>query len=169
MTSRRALLILSLGLLFSLPIEADSGFNRCKKFSGHPAAQPYTGSIYRPVAPHGMPAPLLKILPYINDPHPDYAGYLHVIEVAQGQEGYLYWFWDLRSGRLISGPSSSQPALWRIDSRLFIAPDTKSRPSDFDQTGYSGSQDHDSARYYVWDENQHRPDHSNMILLDCGN
>jgi hypothetical protein len=127
----RSLLILNLGL-FILPVQADSGFNRCKKFASQPAAQPYTGTIYQPVTPHGVPAALLKILPFIKDPRPDYAGYLHVIEIPLEQGVYRYWFWDLRSGRLISGPDSTQPALWRPDSRLFIVPSAKSSPIEFD-------------------------------------
>ena len=163
----RTLLLLSLGL-FTLPLLADSSFNRCKKFTSYPAAQTYTGTVYQPVSPHGMPAELLKILPYIKDPRPDYAGYLHVIEVSLEQEGYRYWFWDLRSGRLISGPDSVQPALWRSDSRLFIVPSATSSPVEFDHTGYLGGPQKDNAVYYVWDEDQRHPRQTEIIQLDCG-
>jgi hypothetical protein len=164
----RSLLFLCLGL-FILPVHADSGFNRCKKFASYPAAQLYTGTIYQPVTPKGVPAPLLKILPFIKDPRPDYAGYLHVIEAPLEQGTYRYWFWDLSSGRLISGPDSAQPALWRSDSRLFIVPSSTSRPLEFDHTGYRGAPQKDSAAYYLWDEDQHHPQQTKMILLDCGN
>jgi len=159
------LILISLG---SGPLSADSAFNRCKKFSSYPAVETYTGPIYAPVAPRGVPEPLQKILPFIKDPRPDYAGFLHVIESPLKSGGYRYWFWDLRSGRLITGPESEQAALWRADSRLFISPSARNLVTEFDQQGYRGNSRQDSARYYVWDENQHDPSQSELLLLPCG-
>lgn len=164
----RLLLALTLILLWSGLLSADSAFNRCKKFSSYPAVEAYSGPIYRPVVPRGVPEPLQKILPYIKDPRPDYAGYLHVIESPLKSGGYRYWFWDLRTGRLITGPESEQAALWRADSRLFICPSAHNQVTEFDQQGYRGNSGRDSARYYIWDEDQHDPSQSKMLLLPCG-
>lgn len=160
-------LMLALAILGIGPLQADSGFNRCKKFSSYPAMANYTGPIYPPVAPRGVPERLQRIIPYIKDPQPNYAGYLYVIEAPLKPSGYGYWFWDLRSGRLMTGPSSEQAALWRTDSRLFIAPAATSQASDFDQQGYRGDTAGDNARYYLWDENQHDPTQSELLLLPC--
>ena len=164
----RLLLALSLILIWPGPLSADSAFNRCKKFSSYPAVAPYSGPIYQPVAPRGVPEPLQKILPFIKNPRPDYAGYLYVIESPQKSGGYQYWFWDLRSGRLITGPASEQVALWRTDSRLFITPSASNQVTEFDQQGYRGNSGRDSARYYIWDDDQHDPSQSKMLLLPCG-
>lgn len=100
---------------------------------------------------HGMPADLLKIPPYIKDPRPDYAGYLHVIETSLEQGAYRCWFWELRSEHLISGPDSVQPTLWLADSRLFIAPSAIAVQSDSTISAIVAARKKDNAAYYVWD------------------
>lgn len=146
---------------------AGSGFNRCKKFSNYPAIETYVATPRPPNKSSALPARLRDRLAYIVDTRADYAGYLKVIEIPL-ESGYRYWFWDLRSGRMIPGPGSDTPALWRDDSRLFIALDEKSHIMEYDRQGYRGSPRPDTARYYVWDEDQHDQEQSMLLELSCG-
>ena len=100
------------------------------------------------------------------DARADYAGHFKVLEIQEELE-YRYYFWDLKSGYILDGPIATAPALWQLDSRLFIVPRSGQEASDFNHLGYIGSDPDDTASYYLLDDDQKDPGHTQLEVLSC--
>ncbi len=112
-------------------------------------------------------AHLLSVrLGFNPDAKADYSGQFKVLEIQEDPH-YRYYFWDLKSGHIIDGPRSAIPALWRLDSRLFIVPASGQRPQDFNHLGFIGNDRNDTATYYLLNDKQRDPAQTLLETLTC--
>lgn len=161
--------ILLIFLFIAASSFADPGFNRCKKFSTYPATPVFKNVAVQP-GRSDLPAPTSQLLSArlgLNpDAKADYAGQFKVLEI-QEDPGYHYYFWDLKAGYILSGPVSEIPALWRLDSRLFIVPASAQDANDFNHLGYIGNDPADTASYYLLNDDQKYPGQTLLETLNC--
>jgi hypothetical protein len=155
--------------VYTVSAFADPGFNRCKKFITYPAPPVFDQSAKLPDRNQLPPSSALLLSARLGlnpDAKADYSGRFKVLEI-QEEPGYHYYFWDLKSGYILPGPVSAAPALWRQDSRLFIAPKSTQEASNFNHLGYIGEDFNDSATYYLLNDNQKHPEQTLIEILNC--